>query len=142
MEANILINKNKFELKFIKVQPGKLVSDTLKPGYTKFKKGKYLWSKPTSYEVEACWVADYLFDGITESSIKNSDKYQVIDGKLYFKPFLEIVFTKDTFIERFDTDQELNERVLYLRTYVFIQPEVKLAQINTQGFEYQYTKYY
>jgi hypothetical protein len=142
MEANILINKKKFELKYIKVQPSKLVSDTLKPGYTKFKDGRYWWSKQTSYEVEACWVSDILFDGINESSIKNSDKYQVVDGKLYLRPLLELVFDNDTLIERFDTDKELNERVLYLRGHVFTQPEVSLTQINTENFAYKSSSWY
>jgi hypothetical protein len=137
MEANILINKNKFELKYIKVQPGKLVSDTLKPGYTKFQDGRYFWSKQTSYEVEPCWISDNLFDGITESNIKNSDKYQVVDGKLYLRPLLELIFDNDTLIERFDTDKELNERVLFLRGYVFTQPDVSLTQINTDSFAYK-----
>lgn len=139
MEANILINKNKYELKFIKVQPGKLVSDILKPGYTKYQKGRFFWSKPTSYEVEACWISDNIFDSISESSIKNSDKYQVIDGKLYLRPLLTMVFDTETLVERFDTDKELNDRLMYLRDYVFIQPDVKLSQFNTPDFEYKYS---
>lgn len=92
MEANILINKNKYELKYIKQQPGKLVSDELKPGYTKFNKRRYWWSKQTSFDVEARWVAEHLFDGITESSFKDNNVYHVKDGKLYQRPFLTMVF--------------------------------------------------
>lgn len=139
MEASILINKNKYELKVIKAQPGKVISDTLKPGYTKFNKGRFFWSKPTSYEVEACWISDNLFDGITESSIKNSDKYQVKDGKLYLRPFLTMVFDTETLVERFDTDSALNDRLITLRASVFTQPDVKLSQFNTPDFEYKYS---
>lgn len=142
MEANILINKNKYELKYIRVQPRKLVSDTLKPGNTQFNKGRYWWSKQTSYEMEPLWVSDNLFNGITESTIKNSNKYQVIDNKLYLRPLIEIVFDNTTLVERFDDDQELNDRLIYLRANVFVQPEVKLAQINAQDFEPNYGQWY
>jgi hypothetical protein len=142
MEANILINKNKYELKYIKQQPGKLVSSELKPGYTKFQNGRHWWSKQTSFEVEARWVSDTMFDGIPESSIEKNDVYQVKEGKLYLRPFLTIVFETETLVERFDTDQELNDRLISLRANVFPQPDVKLSQFNTADFEYRGTRYF
>lgn len=138
MEVSILINKNKYELKYIKVQPGRLISETLKPGFTKYQDGRHWWSKQTSFEVESRWVSDAMFDGITVSNVNaNLDKYQVKDGKLYLRPYLEIVFDKSTLIERFDTDSELNDRLNLLRAYVFTQPDVKLSQFNSKDFEYQ-----
>lgn len=142
METNILINKSKFELKFIKIQPSKLISEELKPGYTKFTDGKYFWSKQRSYKVEAYWISDDLFDGITERQVNKGDLYQVIDGKLYLRPKLEIIFENNTIIERFDTDKELNDRVCYLREHVFTPSEVKLAQFNTEDFEYRAQSWY
>lgn len=136
MEANILINKNKYELKYIKVQPGRVISEELKPGYTKFQNGRHWWSKQTSFEVESRWLSDAMFDGITERTVKaNLDKYEVKDGKLYFRPYLEIVFDNSTIIERFDTDSALNDRLISLRANVFTQPDVKLSQFNSEGFE-------
>lgn len=138
MEASILINKNKYELKFIKVQPGKLVSEELKLGYTKFNPRRNWWSKPTSFEVEARWVAEDLFDGITESSVKNNNVYQVKESKLYLRPFLTMVFDNETLVERFDTDSALNDRLISLKAHVFSQPDIKLSQFNTPDFEYKY----
>lgn len=143
MEANILLNQNKYELKYIRVQPGKLISDELKPGYTKFQNGRYWWSKQTSFEVDARWVSDNLFDGIPESTVKaNPDRYQIIEGKLFSRPFLEIIFDNQTIVERFDTEQQLNDRLVYLKDNVFFQPAVKLVKFNTEGFEYQSQGYF
>ena len=142
MEASILINKNKYELKVIKAQPGKVISDTLKPGYTKYQDGPRWWSKKTSFEVEARWISDDYFDGITESQVQKSERYKVEDGKLYLRPHLTIVFDKETLVERFNTDKELNDRLMYLRDYAFIQPDVKLSQFNVQDFEYHNRGYF
>lgn len=142
MEANILLNQNKYELKYINVRPGKLVSDTLKPGFTKYVDGRYWWSKKNAIEIEARWDAKEYFDGITVSTVENSDKFQVIEGKLYLRPYLQIVFDNQTIIERFDTEQQLNDRLVYLKDNIFVHPDVNFAKFNAESFEYQSQGYF